>query len=105
MFDHKHYVPILKAKQGELAGLNALPPNVRITLTPLIELGPPTSDGETKTCDARLATAMSRIAKAKAAWSIIVQCSSMRNLEISPIRRNSGASDRRTFKGGAAEFD
>jgi Beta protein len=40
MFDHSHYVPILKAKQGELNALAELAVDVRDNLTPVIELPP-----------------------------------------------------------------
>jgi hypothetical protein len=38
MFDHTHYVPVLKAKKGELDALEELSTRVRDSLTPLIEL-------------------------------------------------------------------
>jgi hypothetical protein len=36
-FDYKHYVPILKGKEGEYLALRELTPNVKDALTPLIE--------------------------------------------------------------------
>lgn len=38
MFDHRHYVPIVKAKAGECWALNNLKPSTRMLLTPVIEL-------------------------------------------------------------------
>lgn len=40
MFDHRHYVPILKAKQGELLALRHLSTPTKEALTPLIEMVP-----------------------------------------------------------------
>src|SRR2546423_15661215 len=40
MFDEKHYVPVLKGKQGELQALEALTDSVRMHLTPLMEVAP-----------------------------------------------------------------
>jgi hypothetical protein len=40
MFDHKHYVPILKGKDGEYGALKELPTVVKSRLTPLIETPP-----------------------------------------------------------------
>lgn len=40
MFDYKHYVPILKGRQGEYGALGALSPEVKNSLTPLIEIPP-----------------------------------------------------------------
>jgi hypothetical protein len=37
MFDHTHYVPILKGKEGEYQALRELTPAIRNRLTPLIE--------------------------------------------------------------------
>lgn len=37
-FDHRHYVPILKAKRGELVGLSQLDPGIRQSLTPVFEI-------------------------------------------------------------------
>ena len=44
MFDHRHYVPILKAKQGELNALADLDRPMRASLTPLLEIPPVTWD-------------------------------------------------------------
>jgi len=40
MFDHTHYVPILKGKEGEFSALRALKPKTKDSLTPLIEVPP-----------------------------------------------------------------
>jgi hypothetical protein len=40
MFDHKHYVPILKGRQGEYGALESLNRTVKSGLTPLIEIPP-----------------------------------------------------------------
>jgi len=40
MFDHKHYVPILKGKQGELNAIEETATELRDRLTPLIEVPP-----------------------------------------------------------------
>ena len=40
MFDHRHYVPILKGKEGEYGALERLTLNVMQALTPLIEIPP-----------------------------------------------------------------
>ncbi len=46
MFDHKHYVPILKGRDGEYRALQALMPSVRNALTPLLEIPPIPWDDE-----------------------------------------------------------
>src|SRR5947209_6078293 len=40
MFDYRHYVPILKGRQGEYGALETLNPTVKGGLTPLIEIPP-----------------------------------------------------------------
>lgn len=40
MLDKRHYVPILKWKQGEQTALNLLPKFIKESITPLIELPP-----------------------------------------------------------------
>jgi hypothetical protein len=40
MFDHKHYLPILKGRKGEYGALSTLSSAVRRALTPLIEVPP-----------------------------------------------------------------
>src|SRR5690242_13646584 len=58
MFDHRHYVPVLKAKKGELVGLERLDPAVGQAMTPLLEVPPIpwdfVADGPAKTIDAHL---------------------------------------------------
>ncbi|MCK4820862.1 beta family protein, partial [bacterium] len=38
MFDHKHYVPVLRGKEGEFRALEHLRPNTRRNLTPFIDI-------------------------------------------------------------------
>jgi len=38
MFDYKHYVPVLKGKEGEFKALEHLTPNARHNLTPFIDI-------------------------------------------------------------------
>lgn len=45
MFGHIHYVPLLRSKFGELRALNALPPEIRRFMTPIIEFLPTTFAG------------------------------------------------------------
>ena len=40
MFDHRHYVPILKGKMGEYTALAELRDEQKDSLTPLIEVPP-----------------------------------------------------------------
>ncbi|SEP09032.1 Beta protein [Luteibacter sp. UNC138MFCol5.1] len=58
MFDHKHYVPILKWRMGEYQALHHLTPAVREWVTPLIEVPKETWDFElgapSKTLDEHL---------------------------------------------------
>lgn len=67
MFDHKHYVPILKGKAGEYGALKELDPQVKDHLTPLIEIPPIPWDYEieapAKTVDAHLAGVATNIEK------------------------------------------
>jgi hypothetical protein len=39
-FSDRHYIPILKTKQGERWSLATLPPDLRAVITPLLELHP-----------------------------------------------------------------
>jgi len=39
-FDHSHYVPILKGKQGELNALQSTDPKLLTKVTPLVEIPP-----------------------------------------------------------------
>ena len=70
MFDHKHYVPILKAKAGELLAIRDLTAATRKLFTPLFEIQLPTWDFEekklTKSIQDQLDRSAERIAKA---WS------------------------------------
>lgn len=58
MFDHRHYVPILKWKQGEYLALEHLHDEVKENLTPLLEIPPIGYDferaTESRTIDAHL---------------------------------------------------
>jgi len=60
MFSHNHYVPILKGRDGEYGALQTLASNVRVALTPLLELPPIPWDYEeeapAKTIDQHLRT-------------------------------------------------
>src|ERR1039458_5627287 len=47
MFNHHHYVPILKWKMGEYQALNRLTDQVKDGLTPLLEIPPVGFDHET----------------------------------------------------------
>jgi len=40
MFDHKHYVPVIRLKCGERIALRALSPEDKARLTPLLQLKP-----------------------------------------------------------------
>ncbi len=40
MIDHKHYIPILKGRQGEYGALQTMSPTVKENLTPIIEIPP-----------------------------------------------------------------
>src|SRR5690348_12161441 len=59
MFDHRHYVPILKGRQGEYGALETLNLRTKNSLTPLIEIPPIpwdwTEDQPLKTIDGHLA--------------------------------------------------
>lgn len=44
MFDHTHYVPILKGKEGEYTALRDLDPRIKAALTPLLEVVPLAED-------------------------------------------------------------
>jgi hypothetical protein len=47
MFGYKHYVPILKGKDGEFRALEHLTPKIRRNLTPFIDI--PRGDIDRKT--------------------------------------------------------
>jgi hypothetical protein len=59
MFDRKHYVPILKGRQGEYGALETLNSDIKDSLTPLIEIPPIpwdwAEDQPDKSIDAHLA--------------------------------------------------
>ena len=40
MFDHRHYVPVLKGLKGEYDALSVTPAPVKARITPLIEIPP-----------------------------------------------------------------
>lgn len=48
MFDYKHYVPVLKGKEGEFRALEHLTPNARHNLTPFIDIPRRNLDPKTK---------------------------------------------------------
>lgn len=67
MFDHKHYVPILKAKAGEYGALETLKSLPKSRLTPLLELWPIPWDFEgdrpAKSIDTHLKNVAQRLKK------------------------------------------
>lgn len=69
MFDYSHYVPILKGKLGEYTALQVLADEIKLGLTPLLEIPPVPWDFEneveSKTIDAHLAPVTERI---ETAW-------------------------------------
>src|SRR5882724_8756793 len=71
MFDHAHYVPILKGKEGEYQALRELTPAIRNGLTPLIEPIPIPYDFANevpaKTVDQHLGNFISKI---EASWGL-----------------------------------
>jgi hypothetical protein len=66
--DHKHYVPLLKAKKGEIDALSRVGRVEREGLTPLIELGPieidPKTGSKTKSLDETLEGLAAKFVKA-----------------------------------------
>jgi hypothetical protein len=40
MFDHRHYVPVMRMKPAELRSLRALDPALRLRTTPILECPP-----------------------------------------------------------------
>lgn len=72
MFDHKHYVPILKAKAGELKALKEASMDVRAAFTPVLEImdiAPKWVEGEddpvpSKSGEAHIKSVADNIAKA-----------------------------------------
>lgn len=71
MFDHTHYVPILKGKEGEYGALKELTPSVKGGMTPLIEIPPIpwdfTNEAPAKTIDEHLAKVTDKL---KGCWPI-----------------------------------
>lgn len=69
MFNHKHYVPILKGKEGEFGALAELNKNVKEQLTPLIDIPQVDTDFDTgkpkKSLSSHLGTIVSKI---KSSW-------------------------------------
>jgi hypothetical protein len=74
-FDHRHYVPFLKAKEGELVALGQVDVADRDRLTPLLEVGPVEVDPKTgaavETIDEALKGLVPRIARH---WGKIDEC-------------------------------
>ncbi len=74
-FHHRHYVPFLKAREGELVALGKVDIVDRDRLTPLLEVGPAEVDPKTgaavKTIDEVLKGLVPRIAKH---WGKIDEC-------------------------------
>lgn len=69
MFDHKHYVPILKGKLGEYGALETLEPLPKSRLTPLIELWPIPWDFEAERPAKSIDTHLKKVAQsAKKHW-------------------------------------
>lgn len=68
MFDHRHYVPVLKAKAGELRALRELDSSVKARFTPLLEVPPVAwdhvNDQPSKTLDEHLRTVVESICTA-----------------------------------------
>lgn len=68
MFRHDHYVPILKAKDGEYGALETLSPAMRQAMTPLLEIPPIdwdyTADRPKKTIDQHLKKVGQKIERA-----------------------------------------
>ena len=66
-FDHRHYVPLLRWKQGEYLGVSQLPDTTKQALTPLIEIPPKGYDfeekREKKTIDKHLKPVAKRVYK------------------------------------------
>ena len=71
MFDHNHYVPILRGKLGEYGALSELPAGVRDRLTPLIEIPPVPidwdTDGPSKTISEHVRSVPNRL---ESSWGV-----------------------------------
>lgn len=67
-FDHRHYVPSLRCKQGEFQALRELSPTIRASITPLFEVQPLPDDYDAndaqQTANVPLATLPKRISDA-----------------------------------------
>lgn len=69
MFDHRHYVPILKGRDGEYGALNSMPPALRDRITPLLELPPTPWDFEEETPARTIDVHLGKVAqKIERAW-------------------------------------
>ncbi len=73
--DHRHYVPFLKGKQGELNALSKIDRDDRERLTPLVEIGPietdPKTGANTKSLDEVLEGFAGKVVKA---WGSLDFC-------------------------------
>jgi len=69
MFNYKHYVPILKGREGEYGALQMMPPQVRNAVSPVIEIPPipwdHTQQQPQKTIDKHLRNVTTKI---ESAW-------------------------------------
>jgi len=63
MFNHNHYVPILKGKAGELNALEKLNVDTKLNMTPMIEVQPVERDYDTKEPKKSLDDHLSAVAK------------------------------------------
>lgn len=69
MFDHRHYVPLLKGKAGEFGALQELSAATKTKITPLIDIPPVTDNLQTGKPKKPLGVHLAYIAdKIKAAW-------------------------------------
>jgi hypothetical protein len=69
MFEHKHYVPILKGRDGEYGALSSVPPPLKARMTPLIELPPIPWDFEAETPARTIDIHLKKVAqKIERAW-------------------------------------
>lgn len=71
MFDHRHYVPLLKGKAGEFGALAELSSDTKAKITPFIDVPPVTEDWRTKKPSKPLGVHLTDIAKkTKVAWGV-----------------------------------
>ena len=69
MFDHKHYVPILKGRDGEYGALSSFSPTLKARMTPVIELPPIPWDFEAEAPARTIDTHLKKVAqKIERAW-------------------------------------